>query len=114
MKRPLYINAASEGYVAAINILAVEFLVKKYDRDEYTKWVNKVYALSEEDLDFLYFRLALNMHTSTLGAMISQGDYEFQRETLFDFLKEVDHEKDILKTDQRLAKFNDKTGTQTR
>jgi len=34
--------------------------------------------------------LSLNMHIDNLGAMITQEDYEHQKELLFKFLEEVE------------------------
>ena len=85
-ERAIYKTVASNAYVTAINILAVEYLIKTNNQDEYTRRVNQVYELTETDLEDLYFWLTFNMHTSTLGAMITQGDYTAQRGLLFDFL----------------------------
>lgn len=81
-----YKNFITEAYCTAINILAVEYLVKTDDREEYARRVQQVYELTEIDLAILYTYLSLNKHTSTLGAMITQGDYESQRDDLIHFL----------------------------
>ena len=83
----------ADAYVTAINILAVEYLIKTDNREEYTRRINQIYELTENDLEVLHVRLSLNMHTSTLGAMITQGDYEDQREELLYFL---DHPEERL------------------
>lgn len=83
-----YVNVETAAYCTAINILAVEYLVVKQDYAEYSRRVHQVCKLEDDDLSVLYISLALNMHTSTLGAMITQGDYETQRENLIDFLDE--------------------------
>ena len=85
-KRYPFINSPTEAYVAAVNILAVEFLVKTNDREKYTRYVNKVSELDNDKLEQLYILLSLNMHTSTLGAMITQGDYDIQKGALLNFL----------------------------
>lgn len=84
-----YVNDLAEAYVTAVNILAIEYLVKQNNYDEYGKWVEIVYRLTEEELYTLQARLSINAHTSSLGAMITQGDYESQREDLMEFLEYV-------------------------
>ena len=77
-----------EAVTAATNILAVEYLVKTNDPAEYGRRINQLYQILDDEaaLAVLYIRLSLNMHTSSLGAMITQGDYETQREELLHFL----------------------------
>ena len=87
VKKDPYESAAAEAYVTAINILAVEYLIKTHNEAEYGWWCSKVNSLSETELESLQIHLSLNMHASSLGAMITQGDYEHQKEVLFDFLK---------------------------
>ena len=84
--RDPYKNVETAAYTTAINILAVEYLVKKGDRDEYSRRVKQVYELTELELDVLFLILDLNRHISSLGAMITQGDYDGQLEDLLDFL----------------------------
>ena len=81
-----YKNIVTEAYITAINILAVEYLVKTNNPEEYSRRINQVYELTDEDLEILYIWLSLNMHTSSLGAMITQGDYDNQRDELMTFL----------------------------
>ena len=88
--RQPYICYEAEAYVTAINILAIEYLIKTQNYEEYHRWIDVIYKLSLEDLDFLQFLLSVNKHTSSLGAMITQGDYDSQRETLMDFLTEME------------------------
>lgn len=85
-KRNPFVSTEADAYVAAINILAVEYLVKTNNEEEYARRCNQVSDLSETDLSILWCCLSLNKHTSTLGAMITQGDYENQREELLYFL----------------------------
>lgn len=84
-----YTNTLAEAYVTAINILAVEYLVKTNNEEEYGKWADVVSRLSDDELNILEVSLSFNAHTSSLGAMITQGDYESQRETLMEFLEYV-------------------------
>lgn len=91
--RDPYKSHIADAYTTAINILAVEYLVKTDDREEYSRRVNQVYELTANELDILHIRLSLNRHTSSLGAMITQGDYESQREDLLYFL---DHPEERL------------------
>lgn len=84
--RDPYKNIVTEAYITAINILAVEYLVKTNNPEEYGRRVNQVYELTDVELEILYIWLSLNMHTSSLGAMITQGDYDTQRDELMTFL----------------------------
>ena len=88
--REPYVSVISEAFNTAINILAVEYLVKTTNEKEYGEWSEKLYALNDDELDLLYFKLSFNMHTANLGAMITQGDYDYQREILLEFLNRED------------------------
>ena len=85
-----YANQETAAYVTAINILAVEYLVKTNDEEEYGRLCQQVCELSDDKLMELFITLDLNMHISSLGAMITQGDYETQREHLFNFLDNLE------------------------
>lgn len=76
----------ADAYVTAINILAVEYLVKTQNPEEYSRRVHQVYELTDDELSVLWVWLSMNRHTSSLGAMITQGDYEYQRDDLLEFL----------------------------
>ena len=86
--RDVYVSTEAEAFNAAVNILAVEYLVKTDNKEEYAKRINQVYSLDEFELSVLWVGLTLNMHAKNLGEMITQGDYEEQREYLFEFLDE--------------------------
>ena len=88
-KREPFVHELAEAYVTAVNILAVEYLIKQNNYEEYSKWIRIVYCLTEDDLYMLQSWLSINMHTSSLGAMITQGDYESQRRILMEFLEGV-------------------------
>ena len=92
-RRNPYSSDVADAYTTAINILAVEYLIKADNYKEYSERVGQIYELNEEELAALHICLSLNMHTSSLGAMITQGDYEHQREALLYFL---DHPEDRL------------------
>ena len=85
-KRDPYRSTLAEAYVTAVNILAVEYLIKTQDEETYGKYCDIVGELSIEELDDLQFELSFNMHTSSLGAMITQGDYDEQKRILIDYL----------------------------
>lgn len=85
-KRDPYRSTLAGAYVTAINILAVEYLIKTQDEETYGKYCELVNELSDDELDDLQFDLSFNMHTSSLGAMITQGDYDEQRKILMDYL----------------------------
>lgn len=72
---------------AAINILAVEFLVKKNDYEKYKECVDILSSFDDIDMEDLRIDLSFNMHIQNLGEMISQGDYDEQKEILFNGLK---------------------------
>ena len=86
-KKHPYVNKATEAYVAAVNILAVEFLVKTNDREKYTRYVKTLEALDTDKLEGLYCLLANMMNTSTLGAMITKSYYDIQKGALLNFLE---------------------------
>lgn len=83
-----YVNIETEAYCAGINILAVEYLVIKKDDAEYSRRVDQMYRLNDCELSLLCTCLSLNCHISTVGAMITQGDYPYLRDRLLDFLDE--------------------------
>lgn len=85
-RRDPYRSAIADAYTTAINILAVEYLIKTNNREEYSRRIDQVCGLTEIELDVLHILLSLNMHTSSLGAMITRGDYEHQRDELLYFL----------------------------
>lgn len=85
-----YKSNEAEAYTTAINILAVEYLIKTNDREEYERRCEQLSDLSEDYLSVLHIWLSLNMHTSSLGAMITQGDYNYQRNSLLMFLNDPD------------------------
>jgi hypothetical protein len=86
-KRNPYANNAAAAYVTAVNILAVEYLIKTDNEAEYSRLCEKVYKLDLGDLESLFILLDLNMHTSSLGAMITQGDYDTQKRILLEYLE---------------------------
>ena len=85
-KRAPFNCIEADAYVTAINILAVEYLVKTQNPEEYSRRVHQVYELTDDELSSLWVWLSMNRHTSSLGAMITQGDYEYQRDDLLEFL----------------------------
>lgn len=80
-------RAQADVWDAAINILAVEFLVKKNDYEKYKEYADVLSSFDDIDMDDLRIDLSLNMHIQNLGEMISQGDYDEQKEILFRGLK---------------------------
>jgi hypothetical protein len=91
MNRNPYVCDEAEAYVTAINILAVEHLVKTDNYAEYCRLTNILSKADMLDLSVLRICLSLNHHTSSLGAMITQGDYEYQKECVMDFLEEIEN-----------------------
>ena len=94
-----YKSMEADAYVTAINILAVEYLIKTNNVDEYAKRCEQVSNLDRDDLLVLYINLSLNMHTSSLGAMITHGDYEMQREHLLHFLDQPENRYSYVEED---------------
>lgn len=72
---------------AAINILAVEFLVKENNPEKYSELHDILSSFDDIDMDDLQIDLSLNMHIQNLGEMITQGDYDEQKEILFNALR---------------------------
>lgn len=75
-----------ETFNAAVNLLAVEYLVKTKDNEKYGQLIEQLYALDSQDWSDLNIELSLNMHIRNLGEMISQGDYDDQLHNLLEFL----------------------------
>ena len=96
-KRNPYVNGETEVYVTAINILAVEFLIKTRDEERYSHYCDIVNKLDDYDLELLWWELTLNMHTSSLGAMITHSDYDEQRDNLLYFLDHLDEKRAAMK-----------------
>lgn len=92
-KRYPFVHNEAEAYVTAINILAVEYLIKTDNKEEYCRRGQQVSKLTDDELVELWVELTLNMHTSSLGAMITQGDYEHQKDNLLKFLDDKNSEK---------------------
>lgn len=84
-----------DAYNAAVNILAVEYLIKENNPEEYGRRIEQLYKVRDcSDISSLAFLLSFNMHISNLGAMITQGDYDEQKETLLNFLDERSKQND--------------------
>ena len=79
---------SKDTFNAAVYILAVEYLVKTDNKEEYSIRIKQLQALDLTDLACLNIALELNMHIGNLGEMITQDDYDYQVEALFDFLDE--------------------------
>lgn len=94
-RRYPYKNIHAEAYVTGINILAVEYLVKTDNHEEYSRRIKQFCKLTNDDLADLFVILTLNRHTSSLGAMITHGEYEEQLDDLLWFL---DHPEDRFRT----------------
>ena len=73
---------------AAVNILAVEYLVKRNDREQYSKYLEILYAFDDIDMACLEIDLSFNKHIENLGCMITQGDYDYQKEILLSAIKD--------------------------
>ena len=83
-----YSMEAQKAFDAAINILAVEYLIKTSNREEYGRLGDVLNTLNNYELERLYVDLSVNMHVNNLGEMITHDDYNFQKELLFLFLDE--------------------------
>lgn len=85
--RTAYTDFKHEAWIAALNILAVEFLVKTNQPEKYQHYRDELDSLSDDNLTIMhaYFDMG-NGHTTSLGHMLSHGDYDSLKETLFDLL----------------------------
>lgn len=95
-----YKNDATAAYVTDVNILTVEYLIKgrvfpekNYYEYMYKKYYTILLNLNIEQLEELYRILSFNRHISSLGAMVTQKDYDDQAIYLLAFLDKVDREK---------------------
>jgi hypothetical protein len=84
----VYTDFKHEAWVAALNILATEFYVKTNQPEKYTYYCEQLAKLDDNDLECLHIWLSLNRHITSLGHMMSHGDYEQAKDNLFDFLEE--------------------------
>lgn len=85
----MYGRDSEQAFNAAVNILAVEYLIKTVNEHEYSKRIEQLRKLDSSDLESLHLTLSLNMqHIGNLGEMITQGDYNYQVNELFEFLDE--------------------------
>lgn len=88
-KKDPYVNAATGGYCVAINTLVFHLHTSDcYSDAEFKRDLDTLDKMDFVELESLYFTLNLNMHTSTLAAQLSQGDYDYQVELIKEALKE--------------------------
>ena len=78
---------AQRAFNTAVNILAVEYLIKTDNKPEYSRQVEQLSLLDHHALESMFLDLSLNMHTRNLGEMITQGDYAYQTEVLLQKLR---------------------------
>ena len=89
--RNIYVNEEAETWATAVNILAVEYLVKTDNHAEYSRrleQLRKRFTEDENAISELNVLLTLNMHVDNLGTMITQGNYDYQCKMLLKFLDE--------------------------
>lgn len=86
--RTVYTDYKHEAWVAALNILATEFYVKTNQPEKYAYYCEQLSKLDDTDLECLHIWLSLNRHITSLGHMMSHGDYEQAKDNLFEFLEE--------------------------
>lgn len=84
----VYTDYKHEAWVAALNVLAVEFLAKTNQPDKYTQYCERLSTLTDDELDILHIDLKINHHITSLGHMLSHGDYDWVKGALFEFLGE--------------------------
>lgn len=80
------INKYGKTFNAAVNILAVEYLIKENWPVIYSSYIELLESFDDIDISILDVELSLNMHIENLGAMITQGDYDEQRDLLIEVL----------------------------
>lgn len=90
--RTVYTDYKHEAWVAALNILATEFYIKTNQPEKYTYYCEQLNKLDDTDLECLHIWLSLNRHITSLGHMMSHGDYEQAKDNLFEFLEERTNE----------------------
>ena len=88
-RRDPYKYPESEAYATAINILAVEYLIKTDNKYEYNRRIDQLNSLNWADLNCLWIELAFGIHASYLGAIIAHGDYEYMLGTILEFLDDI-------------------------
>lgn len=84
-----YSSQEAQAYVTAINILAVEYLLLNHDNNTYGLLVQEIDELTDDELIELWIAFDLNNHISTLGAMVSHGEYKDQLRLLISYLEYV-------------------------
>ena len=92
-ERNVYTSNRAAAWVAALNILAAEYLVKYNDDATYGRWCDVLNSCTDTDLEVLFVYLDLNHHITSLGHMISHNDYDDLLYTLIEFLEEMEEEK---------------------
>lgn len=78
-----------EIFNCAVNILAVEYLIKTKNPEEYRKRLFQLRDLHDQQLEELYFTLGLNTHIKNLGEMITHDNYDYQCGALLRFLDDL-------------------------
>lgn len=84
--RTVYTDFKHEAWAAALNILAVEFLIKTDKPRVYGMYCDILNLLDDGDLEVLHGVMSLNHHITSLGHMCSHDDYESVQEALFGYL----------------------------
>ena len=85
--RTVYTDFKHQAFVAALNILATEFYVKTNQPEKYSYYCERLSSLDDTQLECLHIWLSLNCHITSLGHMMSHGDYEAAKDKLFYFLE---------------------------
>lgn len=84
----VYSDIKHEGWVAALNVLATEFYVKTNKPERYSYYCDILNSLDDSELEWLQTILQINCHITSLGHMMSHGDYDAIKDQLFEFLDE--------------------------
>ena len=92
-------------YNAAMNILAVEYLVKERNHNKFFDSVEILLSFDNTDMLCLNVDLSLNMHIANLGLMIIGGDYDKQKGILFSTLKKKREACEFIEGDKTVAEI---------
>lgn len=90
-------------YNAAVNILAVEYLVKERNHKKFFDSIEILLSFDNADMLCLDVDLSLNRHIANLGLMIIGGDYDEQKGILLLALKKKRETGEYIEGDKTVS-----------
>lgn len=84
-----YVNSPTEGYIAAINILAIEFLCNRKDKNAYDSYVKILNSLSIHTMCDLWLTLRSIGPLESMGKILIDGNFETMKCRLIRYLDEI-------------------------